>query len=456
MAGSRHETSPDRGGAAGTEGPADAGTMSPVPGVALLAVLLVGGTAGAPMGVPQAGHPAEGTFVAAQAAWSEGRVDDAVAGLRSLVERYPQARYPRLTWRAAARVRLGEIRLRLGELEAAAAELVGVIDEEPASGWSSRARLGLATVWGLQGRHEAAAAVLQEIVSAAEDDEPGADVEAAAHARRRLDLLHRVSVRRRLGLQLWTGSSTLQMQVELDDPVGVAVSSNGDVLITDEGLDQAILRDVEGNVARFDVDDIRRPWWDADGNAWLAAGRHVQRPRTGESVSFVRPERGGQRALEEPLAGATGPGGDWWIVDGDADAVFRFGPGGDHRASLGGPGDPRPVDVALDARGRVFVVDRRGRRVRRHDPDGAFAVLLGLDAWEEPWALDVDALGNLYVLDRDAERIHVLDPDGNPIWALGPALPGGRELRDPRDLAVGPDGRIYVADRDRSVIVVIE
>jgi len=403
----------------------------------------------------QAGS-AEEAFLAAQTAWSEGRADDALAGFRGLVESYPRGIHPTLSWRAGARVRLGEIRLRLGELEAAAAELVGVIDEEPASSWASRGRLGLATIWGYEGRHEAAALILQEIVTAAEEELPGADAEAAAHARNRLALLHRVSLRRRLGLPPWSGSSTLRTGVELDDPIGVAVSAGGDVMIADEGLDQAVLLDAGGNVARFDLADVRRPWWDLDGNGWIAAGDSIQRPRTGEGLRFVRSSGDERRPVEEPFAGATGARGEWWIVDHDDDVVLHFGPAGELLGTVDPRGDPEPMDVTLDARGRVFVLDKETRRIRQHDADGVFAGLMGLDAWDEPWAMDVDALGNLYVLDRGAERIHVLDPDGNPIWSMGPALPGGRELGDPRDLAVGPDGALYVADRDRSVIVVIE
>lgn len=400
--------------------------------------------------------PAEEAFLAAQAAWSEGRVDEAVAGLRGVVERFPQDRYPQLRWRAAARVRLGEIRMRLGQVEAAAAELVGVVDEEPATEWSGRARVGLATVWGLQGRHDAASVLLQEVVAAAEEEEPGADAEAARLARQRLALLHRLAVRRQMGLSPWSGTTTLEPGVELDDPVGVAVSAAGDLVIADQGLDQAILLEREGTLSLFGLADVRRPWWDADGNVWLAAGEAIWQPLTGDSMGFVRSEAGDRRPLEEPLAGATGPRGEWWIVDGDDDVVFRFGPGGDHRGTLDPQGDAELVDVVLDPRGGVLALDRRARRVRRYDPEGRASGLTGFDDWEEPWALDVDAIGNVYVLDRDAERIHVFDAEGNPVWSLGPVLPGERELGDPRDLAVGPDGKLYVADRDRSVIVVIE
>ena len=43
-----------------------------------------------------------------------------------------------------------------------------------------------------------------------------------------------------------------------------------------------------------------------------------------------------------------------------------------------------------------------------------------------------------------------------PRWTLGPILPGGVELRDPRDIAVDAAGRVLIADRGLSAIIVIE
>ena len=82
--------------------------------------------------------------------------------------------------------------------------------------------------------------------------------------------------------------------------------------------------------------------------------------------------------------------------------------------------------------------------------------------WRRAQALDIDELGNLYILDRDANEIHVYSQTGQPLLVsgqplvLGPQLPGGVVLRDPRDLAVDGTGRLYIADRGADTIVVLE
>jgi DNA-binding beta-propeller fold protein YncE len=117
---------------------------------------------------------------------------------------------------------------------------------------------------------------------------------------------------------------------------------------------------------------------------------------------------------------------------------------------------PEPVDLATDSFGWLYVIDKDSRGVHRFSPDGVYQGGLASVSWEEPYALDVDAFGNLYVLDRRTKKIDVFDPDGVSRWSLGPVLPGGVELRDPRDVAVDGQGRVYIADRNLSVVVLVQ
>ncbi len=375
--------------------------------------------------------------------------------LDALAGDFPRALYPRSPWRAAASARAGEIALALGRGDAAAARFVAVIDGEEPSLWRARAELGLATTLVWKRQWAAAATLLQAIVDADRADLPGADVVAARRAASRLTLLHRLWLRAAAGEQPWQRSGRFPAGTTLARPIGVAANIDG-VLITDEDLDQAVFVDSRGNAATFAVRDAHKPWWSSRGDAFVAARSTVNAPLRVESIPFAFPDGSRQRVVEDIRAGAGTPAGGWLLMDNRTRSVMKFSAAGDFERTLDLGPDGRPVDVAVGPRGRIFVVEERGREVLVLDAAGSLTGGFAVDGWRRPAAVATDDVGHVYVLDRDLKRIDVFDPDGGIRWSLGPVLPGGVELDDPRDLAVDAGGRILVADRGLSVVVVIE
>lgn len=77
----------------------------------------------------------------------------------------------------------------------------------------------------------------------------------------------------------------------------------------------------------------------------------------------------------------------------------------------------------------------------------------GNGLFAEPSGVTGDASGNVYVVDQDHHRIVKLSPagavlrvfgDGKPHWQDGPSAIAG--FNTPSAVAIGPDGRVYVAD----------
>lgn len=400
--------------------------------------------------VPQ--QDAEQRFVAAESAFASGDVDDALARFDALIEDYGTTEAG--PWRSAARVRAGEIELGLGRTDRAAARFVGVIDGETESNWTSRARLGLASSLLMRRDWPAAAALLQRTVDALENDDGSGDLLAATVAAERLTLLHRVWLRAATDGRPWQSAGSLDVGVPLDRPIGIAAGSNG-ILISDEGTDAVVFRDSGGNAASFMVQDPQRPWWSPQGEGYVAARRAVSAPLSASSQQFAYDDGGRQRAVEDIRAGLRTPAGDWVLLDNDRDRVLLFDNGGAYVGTLD-LRDGEPVDVARGPQGRLFVIERDRREVMVFDADGALQGAFAIDGWREPYALAVDPAGHVYVLDRGNRRIDVFDPDGGILWTLGPVLPGGAELDDPRDIAVDGSGRVLIADRGLGVIVVIE
>jgi streptogramin lyase len=408
--------------------------------------------------VAQSGD-AERQFHEAELLWLEGDPEAALAGFASIIEQFPAATHPTLSWRAAALVRGGEIDLRYGRVAAAAPSFLRAIEDEPLSLWTYRAQVGLARVMVHRRDWEAATNLLQGVVAAADVDAEAVDPDALGAARQWLGLLHRVWVRPAADLQPWESSGRVPIAGEpLDNPIGVAASTDGKLLISDEGADVVVMVDPQRpeSPVRVVEENARRPWWDLDDQPFVAIREGVLMPQDEVRAQFPDPERP-DNALREIVAGARGLAGEWILLSSRGKSVSSISADGSSLATLPLVGaDPEPVDLVTDAFGWLYIIDKDSRGVHRFNADGVYEGGLSSVTWDEPYALDVDDLGYLYVLDRGAKKIDVFDPEGVSRWSLGPVLPGGVELRDPRDIAVDGQGRLYIADRSLSVVVMVQ
>jgi tetratricopeptide (TPR) repeat protein len=393
-------------------------------------------------------------YAAAESAFAAGDSEGALRRLDQLIGDYPRERYPANDWRAAALARAGEIEMAMGRVPAATARFVDVIEGEDPSAWTSRARLGLATALLWRREWPAAATLLQQVVDAFGGDDASGDPLAGTLAADRLTLLHRVWLRVAAGEQPWQRSGRLDVGAALDRPIGVAAGPNG-LLVSDEGRDAVIFRDSAGNAASFPLPDGQRPWWSDRGEAYVAARALVGAPLSGATEQFSYGDNGRQRAVQDIRAGVRLPTGAWLLLDQDSRRVLVFSATGAYERALDLRGG-EPVDLEAGPGGRLYVIEKNRREVVTFDAAGALQGGFAVDGWREPYALAVDPAGHVYVLDRGNKRIDVFDPDGGILWTLGPVLPGGVQLDDPRDIAVGGGGRILVADRGLRVVVVIE
>lgn len=165
------------------------------------------------------------------------------------------------------------------------------------------------------------------------------------------------------------------------------------------------------------------------------------------------------------------------------------GPNGD-----GGPAEMallnQPKSIAVDPAGGILVTDSRNQRIRRIAPDHVITTLAGaggpaglspdpgpcLDAKffmqrqddnPEPGGnIALDAAGRIYLADTYNDRIRRIDPASQVVETIaGTGVPGfagdggpatAAQLKRPRDVELGPDGRLYVADTDNERIRAID
>jgi DNA-binding beta-propeller fold protein YncE len=114
----------------------------------------------------------------------------------------------------------------------------------------------------------------------------------------------------------------------------------------------------------------------------------------------------------------------------------------------------KPLGMAVDGDCNLYVVDGTLRRVVAYDQDGNFLHAFGgMDLFERPSHVDVDLEARYaYVVDtggvsNQLHRIRVFDlATGQHAFDIGERGSAPGQFNLPRDIAVGPDNRLYVVD----------
>lgn len=111
------------------------------------------------------------------------------------------------------------------------------------------------------------------------------------------------------------------------------------------------------------------------------------------------------------------------------------------------------TDVAVDARGHVFVGLRHDPLTQADDPriielspDGAHLRGWGGTLVADTHLLTIGPDGDLLVVDRDMHEIIICRPSGERIGGLGERGRPLRPFNHPSDVAVAPSGLVFVSD----------
>lgn len=123
--------------------------------------------------------------------------------------------------------------------------------------------------------------------------------------------------------------------------------------------------------------------------------------------------------------------------------VNTFGSSG---TSLGQFAYPRCIDVDPE-RGHLYAIDKTAR-VQRWSLDGKPELEWDMPAFElgKPTGVTVGRDGTVYVADTHYQRIIAYTPDGEERFRFGSYGEGPGEFIYPTDVAIGPEGRLYVAE----------
>ncbi|MBI2875537.1 MAG: hypothetical protein HYY20_01500, partial [Candidatus Tectomicrobia bacterium] len=250
------------------------------------------------------------------------------------------------------------------------------------------------------------------------------------------------------------GPATL---AKLKSPYGVTVGPDGSLYIADTGNSRVRRVDPEGIITTV-AGNGERGYSGDGGPATLAKLRSVYGVAVGPDCSLYLADYADNRirrvSPEGIITTVVGNGTPGYSGDGGPAAAAKL---------------ESPYGVAVGADGSLYIADFGNSRIRRVGPEGIITTVVGNGEPEYsgdggpatqaqlywPRAVAVGPDGSLYIADTDNSRIRRVDPGGIITTVAGNGKPGysgdgglavAAELYDPRAVAVGADGSLYIPD----------
>ncbi len=276
-------------------------------------------------------------------------------------------------------------------------------------------------------------------------------------------------------------------------PRAVAVDSQGLIYVADSGNnriqvfnpDGSFLRQW-GSLCKLDTQEgcqgagdgqFNEPWGiavGADGSVYVSDTWNHRIQKFTSEGQFVKKwgvfgstggELGESNLFYGPRSLAIGRDGNLAVMDTGNKRIQVFTPNGDFITQWGGGGvvDGRldePVGLGQDADGNWYVTDTWNKRIQKFDEAFNYVAQWPVSGWgsqsvvNKP-ALAVDSARKLvYAVDPENYRVLAFGTDGafKATWGLYGV--DAESFTLPTGIAVGPDGKIYVADGDAHRIMV--
>ena len=263
-------------------------------------------------------------------------------------------------------------------------------------------------------------------------------------------------------------------------PVGVAVSDDGHVIVTESSGDCVTILDNEGKKVKSlggkggsgNVQfSFPRGVAITPDNFILVSDSNNHRIQKismdGYCIASVGGKGSGPLQFSNPECIAISPiTGQVYIVDMDNHRIQVLNPDLTFSHSFGSKGSANgqfkcPRDIAIDSQGLVYVTDYANHHIQKFSPDGKFVAQFGSRGsgpgqLNGPFGITIDTAGTglVYVSEWSNHRVSVFTSDGVFVSSFGSRGSNIDQFNSPLGLTFNKEGLLCVCDADNHRLVV--
>ena len=244
----------------------------------------------------------------------------------------------------------------------------------------------------------------------------------------------------------------------LKDIRALAIGANGHLYAANQ--DAVLIFDLAGKpVATVSANDARAITFDRSGNPTIVCREGIIGQNGAPRALTVPKPDGTPRTLGDITSGVLTSMGDLLVVDSNAKNIARFSSAGKFAAPFA---SVFPLRLAIDVTDRVASLDENGGGLSLLEHDGRVRAAVPARGqgyeFDRPVDLAVDPLGHVYVLDRNKATVFVFAPGPQPrllsAFSIPAKSPGS--FRKAVCFALDSAGRLYIYDDDVEKIQVYQ